>query len=233
MKGILTPPRLRGSEILDDPSVDPRIMRRSLKDVSRANALFGGREAVVAEIRDALPFLPPSASLLDIGTGVADIPLAARDAAAKAGVRITTTGLDSAEELCQPARHRLDHFVCGSALALPFATSSFDLVVCSQVLHHFAGDDASLFLREANRVARFRVIVSDLRRSWIAAAGLWIASFPLFFHPVSRHDGVVSVMRGFTAVELSELISDTTGATPRVKLRRGFRVTASWVPAHP
>jgi hypothetical protein len=102
--------------------------------------------------------------------------------------------------------------------------------MCSQVLHHFAGTDALELLREMNRVARVRVIVSDLRRSWIAAAGLWLASFPLRFHAVSRHDGVVSVMRGFTPDELGDTVRQAVARKTVVHRRRAFRVTASWAP---
>jgi len=104
--------------------------------------------------------------------------------------------------------------------------------MCSQVLHHFAEGDAATLLREMDRVARIRVIVSDIRRSWIAAAGLWLVSFPLRFHAVSRHDGVVSVLRGFTPSELSDTVTDAIARKPVVHRRRGFRITASWAPAH-
>jgi SAM-dependent methyltransferase len=120
--------------------------------------------------------------------------------------------------------------VCGDALQLPFADHSIDIVMCSQVLHHFEGADALELLREMNRVARIRVIVSDLRRSWIAAAGLWLASFPLRFHAISRHDGVVSVMRGFTPEELVDTVRDAVGRKTAVHRRRAFRVTTSWTP---
>jgi hypothetical protein len=102
--------------------------------------------------------------------------------------------------------------------------------MCSQTLHHFDDAGAAAVLRELNRVARVRVIVSDLRRSWLAAAGLWIASFPLGFHPVSRHDGVVSIMRGYAGDELLRLVASATGQTPVVRRRIGWRVTATWRP---
>jgi hypothetical protein len=74
------------------------------------------------------------------------------------------------------------------------------------------------------------VIVSDIRRSWLAAAGIWLASYPLHFHPVSRHDGVVSVLRGFTPGELRQLVRTATEQTPVARRRLGFRTTASWKP---
>jgi SAM-dependent methyltransferase len=231
MVASLTPPRRRGFEILDLPDVDPKVVTRSLGDVARANALFGGISSAMEEIKDALGDLPRCATLLDVGTGLGDIPCRARTFAAEKGIDLTTVGLDSALELARASRHAVSIAVCGDALDLPFADRSIDVVMCSQVLHHFIDSDAAKLLREMDRVARVRVVVSDLRRSWIAAAGLWLVSFPLGFHAVSRHDGVVSVLRGFTPEELSDTVKDAIARKPVVHQRRGFRITASWTPA--
>jgi SAM-dependent methyltransferase len=230
VRSVLTPRRTRGIEILDDPNVDPEIVTRSLADVVRSNSLFGGMSSAIDELKEALKDLPAAATLLDVGTGLGDIPCRAREVARKLGVDLTTMGLDSALELARASRPVLTLAVCGDALRLPFADHSVDIVMCSQVLHHFAGADALQLLREMNRVARVRVIVSDLRRSWIAAAGLWLASFPLRFHAVSRHDGVVSVMRGFTPEELVDTVREAVARKTVVHRRRAFRVTTSWAP---
>ncbi|MEO5567663.1 MAG: methyltransferase domain-containing protein, partial [Gemmatimonadaceae bacterium] len=128
------------------------------------------------------------------------------------------------------SRGRLSAAVCGNVRALPFRDGSVDVVVCSQLLHHFQAHELGPVVRELNRVARALVVISDLRRSWLAAAGFWLASYPLNFHPVTRHDGVVSVFRGFTAKELHDAVVDATGIAPRVERRLGFRLTASWTP---
>jgi SAM-dependent methyltransferase len=227
---ILTPPRKRGVEILDDPNVDPRLVTRSLSDVARSNSLFGGLSSAIDELKSVLAVVPARATLLDVGTGLGDIPCRAREVARKRGIELTTVGLDSALELARASRAVLTVTVCGDALRLPFADHSIDVVMCSQVLHHFAGANALRILREMNRVARLRVVVSDIRRSWLAAAGLWLLSFPLRFHAVSRHDGVVSVMRGFTPDELADTVKEAVACRPVVHRRRGFRVTTSWAP---
>jgi 2-polyprenyl-3-methyl-5-hydroxy-6-metoxy-1,4-benzoquinol methylase len=229
---LLTPPRRRGVEILDSPDVDPTIVTRSLADVARANALFGGISSAMDEIEEALDDLQRDATLLDVGTGLGDIPCRARATAKARGLELATIGLDAACELAMASRPSVSHAVCADALRLPFADNSIDIVMCSQVLHHFSGVDALSLLREMNRVARARVIVSDLRRSWLAAAGLWLVSFPLRFHAVSRHDGVVSVMRGFTPRELVDTVHEAVARTPRARRRRVFRVTTSWAPVH-
>lgn len=227
----LTPTRRRGVEKLDLPGVPGAVVRRSLADVALANSLFGGTRAVLAELR---PIIAASGdrtlTLLDVGTGAGDIAVAARRYAKKRGASIVTVGADTCVALASAAAQRLDMSVAADALALPFPDRSIDVVVCSQLLHHFSEREIASVLRELHRVARVRVIVSDLRRSWFAAAGIWLASFPLRFHPISRHDGVLSVLRGFTAPELGAHIVRATGATPSVTRRLGWRVTASWTP---
>src|SRR5450759_1779061 len=222
VRHILTPRRMRGVEILDSPDVDPRIVTRSLADVARANALFGGMSSALDEVREALKDVPRDATLLDVGTGLGDIPCRSREEARRSGVDLTTIGLDSAPELASASRTSVDFSVCADALRLPFADNSIDVVMCSQVLHHFAGREAAEMLREMDRVARVRVIVSDIRRSWIAAVGLLLASFPLRFHAVSRHDGVVSVMRGFTTEELADTVHEAIARRPVAHCRRAI-----------
>jgi 2-polyprenyl-3-methyl-5-hydroxy-6-metoxy-1,4-benzoquinol methylase len=231
MSSLLTPQRRRGIEILDDPFVDDQTRARSLADVARSNTIFGGSRAVLAELASVLrSSKATSVSMLDVGTGIGDIPARAAASWSARGVKITAFGLDISPCLLHQAREKGLIPVCADALALPIASKSVDIVTCSQTLHHFEARDAIAVMRELDRVARQRVIVSDIRRSWLAAAGIWLASYPLHFHPVSRHDGVVSVLRGFTPGELRELVRDATEQTPLARRRLGFRTTASWVP---
>ncbi|HUQ46997.1 MAG TPA: methyltransferase domain-containing protein [Gemmatimonadaceae bacterium] len=223
-------PRLRGVELLDDPAVSGELMIRSMSDVARANALFGGRRAAIEELRLVLPTIGTKASMLDVGTGRGDIPAAARIVAKDIGVDLWTVGLDLSLPLVKENRGSNDVVALGDAIRLPFSDKSIDVVMSSQMLHHFQFEDAVKVVVELNRVARKKVIVSDLRRSVFAAAGIWAASFPLGFHPVSRHDGVVSVMRGFTPNELTEIVKAAAGIEPVVRHRLGFRLTASWTP---
>lgn len=228
---MLTPRRYRSYEHLDDPATDPRLRERSLTDVRRANTMLGGANAVLVALGAVMPALGEEATLLDVGTGLADIPARARGVAQRHHVRLTTYGVDEAESLARVGRQFLDGSICADARRLPFATSSVDIVTCSQVLHHFEDDELAVVLRELNRVARRAVIVSDLRRSWFAMAGFWVVSWALGFHAVSRHDGAVSVLRGFTSRELDEHVRMNTGNIARVRRHLGYRLTATWKPS--
>jgi hypothetical protein len=230
MPGLLTPRRRYGIELLDSRHDDEGLVLRTVEDIRRSNILFSGTRAAVRELALHFVRLPEQATLLDVGTGHGDIPRAAVTAAAARRITLTTIGLDSEPVIARSASCSVTYAVCGSGLALPFADGSVDVAMCSQTLHHFRDEEERVLLREMNRVARVAVVVSDLRRSWIAAAGFWLASFPLRFHKVTRHDGVLSVMRGYTGGELSSAVFDAVGAQPTVHRRIGFRITTSWVP---
>lgn len=228
-----SPPRMRGTEYLDDPHVDPALAMRSLEDIARCNRLFGGTSAVLAELRPVLAEARrrnASLTLLDVGTGAGDIPSRVRRESETCGVDVTTIGLEVSAALAAGCRALAGDAIAADARALPFADRSVDVVTCSQVLHHFDDAGAQAVLAELHRVARVRVIVSELRRAWAAAGGVWLASWALGFHPVSRHDGVVSVFRGFRSRELARAVHAATGRHAIVRDRRGFRVTASWRP---
>jgi SAM-dependent methyltransferase len=215
-----------------DAEVDPDVRRRSHRDITLCNTLFGGVHAVRTALQPLLTGGPRELSLLDVGTGTGDIPSRLVPLAARRGVRLNVLGLDGHRELVAATREWPIAPVCGNALALPFADRSIDVVCCSQTLHHFEGAQVRQVVREMHRVASRCVIIADLRRSWVAVAALWLVSFPLGFHPVSRHDGVVSILRGFTGAELRELVHDAVGVSPHVRHRLLFRVTATWSP-HP
>lgn len=224
----LTPARRHGVEVLDDPATPDDLRLRAMRDVARANALFGGTRAVIVAMRDILPTLGPRAVLLDVGTGMGDIPHRARRDALRRGVEVTTIGLDRSASLLTGARARLSSVVAGDALRLPVRDRSADVAICSQLLHHFAEDDARRLIGELHRVSRGWVVIGDLRRSWLAASGFWAASGVLGFHPVTRRDGLASVFRGFQPAELRRLVTDATGVVPRMRRGIFWRLSATW-----
>jgi SAM-dependent methyltransferase len=230
----LRPARIRGTEYLDDPRLDPALATRSLEDIAQCNRLFGGASAVLSELRPLFAAVRRGSgtlTLLDVGTGAGDIPSRVRREGKACGVEVVTIGLEVSVALARACRTQAGNALAADARALPFADRSVDIVTCSQVLHHFEDAAARTLLGELHRVARVRVIVSEIRRAWAAAGGVWLASWALGFHPVSRHDGVVSVLRGFSARDLALAVHAATGRHAIVRDRRGFRVTASWSPA--
>lgn len=233
MGGLLTPRRRYDTELLDSRTDDDELVLRTVHDIRRSNTAFRGAHAAVAELALYFAQLPREATLLDVGTGLGDVPRAAVAVARRYNVALRTIGVDTAPTIARVAAPSVSYAVCASGLTLPFRSASVDIAMCSQTLHHFRGADETALLREMNRVARVAVVVSDLRRSWIAAGGFWLASWPLRFHRVTRHDGVLSVLRGYTRDEMAAAVFTAVGVRPTVHQRLGFRITTSWTPTRP
>ena len=85
-----------GTELLDDPGADPAIVTQSLRNIARANRWFGGAAAVRFGLAQALGRLPSGQvlSLLDIGTGMGDLPRVAVRWGMRLGIRIVPVGLE-------------------------------------------------------------------------------------------------------------------------------------------
>jgi len=220
-------------ETLDDPRTEEGVIVASLRDIARINRVFGGARAAVGRLDEFLARCPrgTALTLLDVGTGIGDIPRAAADRARRRGIALRLIGLER-----HPAAARAALAPGGLAAiiadggSLPLRNRSVDLVLCSKLLHHLPGASGTRLLSEMDRVARLGVVVADIYRSALAAAGIWLASFPLRFHPATRHDGVISVFRGFTPHELRAACAAANVAAT-VKSHPGFCLTAAWRPA--
>jgi ubiquinone/menaquinone biosynthesis C-methylase UbiE len=222
----------RTDELFDNPEADAPTLVASLRDIARINRAFGGTSAAVGRLSEFWSSEPRGArlTLLDAGTGAGDIPAAARAAALKRGIHLTLVGLDRfAAAARESSRSGALAALVGDGGQLPFADRSVDLVLCAKLLHHLPGPGGTRLLRELDRVARRAVVVADIRRSAVAALGIWLASFPMRFHPATRRDGVISVFRGFSPAELARACR-TAGFDAVVKRHPGWCLTAAWRP---
>lgn len=219
-----------GEEALDTRSCAPDIARATLRDIAISNALFGGRSAAAFGLRLLLQKIPAPGHpliLLDLGAGSGDIARHLTRRARTAGVDLIPVAVDTHRTAARLCRAAGLHTVIADAAALPFRDKSVDIVLVSQFLHHFTRETAAMLVQALHRLARVGVIVADARRTAAAAAGIWLASHVLRFHPTTRHDGVLSVRRSFTAAELASLLT-AGGVRAHVHRRPGFRLVAAW-----
>src|SRR2546430_8331225 len=66
-------------------------------------------------------------------------------------------------------------------------------------------------------VARRAVVVNDLLRARLAFGLVWLVTRLFRCHPISRHDGPLSVRRAYSAAELSTLARKAGITTLRVR----------------
>lgn len=218
--------RVRKSELMDEPGVDPDQLAKSLRDLRAVNRWLGGRYSAVRHTLDLARRVPWSpVTILDIGTGGADLPIALADRARRSGLELRIIATDVHPRTVDVAREatRIEPWIDvrqANALALPFADGAFDVAMCCTMIHHFSELDVVQILREMDRVARYGLVVTDLSRSVAAVAGSeLLASTAWRNHPVTRHDGPVSVRAAFTVREMREM-ARRAGVQGRVRVRR-------------
>jgi len=218
-----------GHELLDDPGADPAIVTESFRNLARSNRWFGGAAAVRFGLAQLIPRSArgTSLTLLDVGTGVGDLPRDAQHWAARRGVRLTGIGLERSRVAAALARRGGLASAVGCAGALPFRSRSVDIVMMSQLLHHLSREAAVEVIRAADRIASVGVVLADLRRSPVAVFGFRIGAQVLGFDAATRADGVTSVRRGYHPHELTAMLRDA-GVTATVHRRPGFRLVATW-----
>ena len=122
------------------------------------------------------------------------------------------------------------HILQADGLWLPFRARTFDVVLCSTMLHHLDWQQGIALLQSMVAVARYGVVVTDLVRSrpYYYAARLILALMAC--HAVTRHDGPLSVLRAYSVREVRE-VARLAGLTPvRVSMALGYRFVLIYRP---
>ncbi|MGH9824080.1 MAG: methyltransferase domain-containing protein [Blastocatellia bacterium] len=200
-------------------------VQQNLADLRRINRRLGGISPTIKAFEALLDrWNREEISLLDIGTGSADVPNAVVDLCAQRGIRATAVAVDLSGRNLKAARQlgfsASINLVQADALHLPFAPRSFDFVTASLFLHHFQDEQVVELLSSFGTIARRAVIVNDLVRNLLPYYLFRIISPMVASSFMTRHDGALSVLRGFTAPELDQMAA-RAGLSTR-KIRRVF-----------
>jgi ubiquinone/menaquinone biosynthesis C-methylase UbiE len=211
-------------ELLDGPLPDETLVRGNLDDLARINRRLGGARLSLQAIRRLAGAHDPL-SVLDIGTGAVDLPLAWLGEAERSGRRWQITAIDSRPEIITAAVARSPHLRDHASLAievhdgrrLPYPDGAFDIAHCSLVVHHLDPEDVVILLGEMRRVARRGVVVNDLIRSRLGYVGAWLWGRLLTGNPLTRHDAPMSVRRAYARDELRAMLAEA-GLRPTAEL---------------
>jgi len=198
-------------EMIDRPASFEEISG-CLDTITRLNGLFGGRWLTLRHVRDLLAALPAGrpVTVLDVGTGAADIPVTLVRWARRAGRRIRVLALDHGTSTLRVARRHIAAYpeitlVQGDALELPVSPGSVDLVISALTLHHLRPEEAVRYLAEMDAAARVGWVVNDLVRSRAAHRIVWVLTRLLSRSAMARHDGPMSILRSYTPREVAAL----------------------------
>jgi 2-polyprenyl-3-methyl-5-hydroxy-6-metoxy-1,4-benzoquinol methylase len=199
-------------ERMDAPDLDEAVYDRCLRDLASVNRVTATHAASLAWLRRATATLPPGAafSVLDIAYGQGDLLRALARWAARAGYAAELTGIDLNPRSATVARAATD-----TTCAITYLTGDifdyapakpFDFILTSQFTHHLTDDDVLRLIGWMEAHATRGWHIADLHRHWFAYYGFrWLARLARW-HPIVRHDGTVSIARGFRRPEWQALL---------------------------
>ena len=227
MPSVLVPKRSLAPEWMDRADNSKQDLEGALRDINMVNRFLRGSRILIDALRPCLDKQRDGETLtiLDVGTGGADLPIDIVREARRLGKRVQITAVEKDGTTAAYAKEQTKDYAeidvhVADATALPFAPESFDVVMASLFLHHFDDAQAAKLLRDFRIIARRAVLINDLRRHLIPWAFIGLAAHVTGRHPMFCHDAPLSVLRGFTTTELRNAAKEA--GVPRATLVRRF-----------
>ncbi len=199
-------------EMMDLAGNSPVLLADDLRNLRLLNRYLRGSRSVMLALWRVLGREPlKQLSILDVGTGSADIPVAICARARRSNIAARIIGLEADPVTARIAVHRTQQhaglkIVQGDAGAPPFFPGSFDFVVASQFLHHFSEAKIIDLITQWAKLARRGIIISDLVRHPLAYYGIrWLTQLTTR-NIMTLTDAPLSVRRAFTFKEWRDLL---------------------------
>ena len=205
MKRRFNPAKL---ELMDRPQPVSGELERDLENIRELNRWFGSY-ALISLFLSRWIKAGARLRIVDLATGSGDIPRLIAEYGRKVGAQLRICALDRQSATLEiakklSARYPEITFVEGNLLEWD-ATESYDLVFCTLALHHFSDDDAVRVLQRCRELSQHFVLVSDLRRGWLAKLGVHLLTATMFREPMTKYDARLSAARAFSFSEMNQL----------------------------
>lgn len=203
--------RSKEPERIDTGDYTPAEYETFLREIAFINRYFGDKRALEksllceiesSELREF--------SVLDVGCGSGELLRIIAEFAERSGRAASLIGVD-VNPISSAATYEWSRDVSeivsiqGDALQLPFADGSVDYAISSLFFHHLTDEQIVSVLREMSRVARRGIVVIDLHRDPVPYVGYKIFCFVFRISELVRHDGSLSIKKGFRPAELVSL----------------------------
>ena len=201
-------------EMMDLPGNSRELLVEDLRNLRIINRYLGGYRGIIKGLKRLVGKHRISRfSLLDVGTGSADIPRVIVQWARNKGIYARVIALEPEAVTAQEAAHQTQQWpeitvIRGDGMAPPFKTASFDFVLSSQVLHHFPEEKIIVLLKTWSGLARKAILVSDLVRDPLAYCGIRVITQLFTRNEMTRFDGPLSVKRALTLNEWRKLFRE-------------------------
>jgi 2-polyprenyl-3-methyl-5-hydroxy-6-metoxy-1,4-benzoquinol methylase len=195
-------------ELMDRPQPVSAELERDLENIRQLNRWFGSYALISMFLSRWIKAGSPL-RILDLATGSGDIPRVIAEYGRKVGAELRIAALDRQSATLEIAKKLSVHYPEITFIEADVfnwqPSATYDVVFCTLALHHFSDDDAVRVLQRCRELSCKFVLVSDLRRSWLATIGVHLLTATMFREPMTRFDARLSAARAFSFSEMNQL----------------------------
>lgn len=196
-------------EIMDDFSMEGKVLRDALDKIAKINQLLGGNQLTLQGVLNLLNGIPKEKEIviIDIGCGNGDMLRKLAEFGKKNNYFFKLVGVDAnsftishAESLSK--NYPNISYSCQDIFDEDFKKLKYDILLCTLTLHHFKDDEIVLLMQLFYKNAFIGIVINDLERSSLAYRLFQTFCYIFRLNYMSREDGLISILRGFKKEEL-------------------------------
>lgn len=217
-------------EIMDDLDFQGEEMKNLLGDLKYVNKWLGGNTVTLDGIEKLLRgnSKKEPITILDIGCGDGQLLRNCAKYAENNGLKLKCIGLDFNKNILEYAENQSKDFpnikfqkvdVFLEEELIP----NCDIAVCTLFLHHFSNEKIEELLKILLKKSNNGLVINDLQRSRIAFNLFKIVSNLFLKTDTAKHDGLVSIARGFKKDELEHISKKIPNQKSEIHWRWAFR----------
>lgn len=216
-------------ELMDTYNVNSAALETVLADINRVNKILGGSKISKKAVAYLFKKSPkPQYTLVDVGCGDGSMLREIAGMSKKMNISVKLIGIDINPKSIALAQQKSwqypeIRFMEQDILKCPKSVLHCDVLLCTLTMHHFSEDEIPVFLEKFAQLASIGVVINDLHRSILSYALFKLFSAIFIYTPIAKHDGLISIKKGFKRKELLRYAKDLQNVQHTIQWRWAFR----------
>lgn len=214
------------AEMMDDFTLGPETIYPIMDELEVINNLLGGYNVFYDAFKQI--GIQNNMTISDWGCGGGDSLRFIEKWAKRNRLELNLIGIDATPSAIDYAKNKAVNFpnisfLVADVLSDALKPEQFDIVISSLFTHHFENKNWIRLIQKMYSCARKAVVINDLHRHWFAYYSIGLLTRVFSKSEMVKHDSQVSVLRGFTKNELTNLLEQAGIKKYKIKWKWAFR----------
>ena len=216
------------AEMMDAPFIGKELLFQNLHELDLLNRNLGGHTVTLCGIQQLITHKNKTYHIVDVGCGSGDALKHIAIWARTNDFKVRLTGIDINGDAIHYLENHCKEYpeiigkVCDWQEFLK-GNTTIDIIHCSLFCHHLLDDELGILLNMMRLQAKTGFVINDLRRNWFAYYSVYVLTRLLNGSLLSKNDGPISVLRGFTSTEIVSMLKQAQIKQYTIQRKWAFR----------